>query len=69
MGGEAAIPYHIFRLLRERGIETHLVGQARNRDELSAAFDLRWALSGNALLLVVLGLFPGVLLEICSRVL
>jgi hypothetical protein len=35
----------------------------------SAATDLRWAISVNALAIVVLGLFPGVLLEVCSRVL
>jgi NADH-quinone oxidoreductase subunit N len=36
---------------------------------LSASPDLRWVISANALALVVLGIFPGVLLEVCSRVL
>jgi NADH-quinone oxidoreductase subunit N len=40
-----------------------------DRMPFSAATDLRWALSVNALVIVVLGLFPGVLLEVCSRVL
>jgi NADH-quinone oxidoreductase subunit N len=40
-----------------------------DRMPFSAATDLRWAISVNALAIVVLGLFPGVLLEVCSRVL
>jgi NADH-quinone oxidoreductase subunit N len=40
-----------------------------DRKPFSAAADLRWAISVNALAIVVLGLFPGVLLEVCSRVL
>jgi NADH-quinone oxidoreductase subunit N len=40
-----------------------------DRVPVSAATDLRWAISMNALVIVVLGLFPGVLLEVCSRVL
>src|SRR5262249_18029360 len=35
MGGEATSPYFLFKLLRERGIETWLVGHGRVRDELS----------------------------------
>jgi NADH-quinone oxidoreductase subunit N len=40
-----------------------------DRAPLAAAPDLRWVISANALALVVLGMFPGVLLEVCSRVL
>jgi NADH-quinone oxidoreductase subunit N len=36
---------------------------------LAAAAEVRWVLSANALALVVLGIFPGVLLDLCSRVL
>lgn len=36
-GGEAILPWHYFRLLRERGIEAHLVSHARTRDELIAS--------------------------------
>jgi NADH-quinone oxidoreductase subunit N len=36
---------------------------------LTAAPEMRWVLSANALALVVLGIFPGVLLDLCSRVL
>jgi glycosyltransferase involved in cell wall biosynthesis len=35
MGGEATYPYFFFKLLRERGIDTWLVGHGRVRDELS----------------------------------
>jgi glycosyltransferase involved in cell wall biosynthesis len=38
MGGEAALPYHYFRLLRARQIDVHLVGHHRNREELLQAF-------------------------------
>ena len=38
MGGEAAIPFHYFRLLRARGVDAHLVAHARNARELNAAF-------------------------------
>ncbi len=34
MGGEAAIPYHIFRILRARGVDVHLVAHDRNKAEL-----------------------------------
>jgi len=40
-----------------------------DRTPFWAAPDLRWAISVNALALVALGMFPGLLLEICSRVL
>jgi glycosyltransferase involved in cell wall biosynthesis len=38
MGGEAALAYHYFRLLRARGVDVHLVGHQRNREELEQAF-------------------------------
>lgn len=38
MGGEAAIPYHLFRLMQGRGIDTFLVTHVRNRQELELAF-------------------------------
>ncbi len=38
MGGEAALPYHFFRLLRARDVDARLVTHARNREELSAAW-------------------------------
>ena len=38
MGGEAAIPYHLFRLMRDRGIYTILITHLRNRVELELAF-------------------------------
>ena len=34
MGGQASLPFHYFRLLRERGAEVHLVAHERNRNEL-----------------------------------
>jgi glycosyltransferase involved in cell wall biosynthesis len=37
-GGEAILPYHYFRLLRERGIDVHLIVHARVRDELLTLF-------------------------------
>jgi glycosyltransferase involved in cell wall biosynthesis len=37
MGGEAAIPYHYFRLLRGRGVDAYLVAHARNRAELESS--------------------------------
>ena len=37
-GGEAILPYHYFRLLRDRGIDAHLVVHARTRDELKQHF-------------------------------
>ena len=37
-GGEAILPYHYFRLLRDRGIDAHLVVHARTRDELKMHF-------------------------------
>ncbi len=37
-GGEAAIPYHLFRLLRLRGAEVRLLTHERNREELSRLF-------------------------------
>jgi len=36
MGGEAAIPWHYFRVLRSRGADVHLVVHERVRDELDA---------------------------------
>jgi glycosyltransferase involved in cell wall biosynthesis len=38
MGGEAAIPFHYFRLLRARGISVDLITHERNREELEHAF-------------------------------
>src|SRR5215203_4964327 len=37
-GGEAALPLHYFRVLRNRGIPVWLVTHSRTRDELSALF-------------------------------
>jgi glycosyltransferase involved in cell wall biosynthesis len=37
-GGEAILPYHYFRLLRDRGVDAHLVVHARTRDELKLHF-------------------------------
>lgn len=37
-GGEAALPLHYFRVLRQRGIETWLVVHDRTRDELKSLF-------------------------------
>jgi glycosyltransferase involved in cell wall biosynthesis len=37
-GGEAALPLHYFRLLRQRGVEVWLVVHARTRAELGALF-------------------------------
>jgi glycosyltransferase involved in cell wall biosynthesis len=37
-GGEAGRPFHYFRVLRSRGVETWLVTHARCREELLAAF-------------------------------
>jgi glycosyltransferase involved in cell wall biosynthesis len=37
-GGEAALPLHYFRLLRQRGFEVHLLVHARTRAELQALF-------------------------------
>src|SRR5687767_3563421 len=36
MGGEAALPYHFFRVLRARGEDVRLITHARNREELTA---------------------------------
>ena len=38
-GGEAALPLHYFRVLRQRGIETWLVVHERTRDELKSLFE------------------------------
>ena len=38
LGGEAILPWHYFRLLRERGVDAHLIVHARMRDELLEAF-------------------------------
>jgi glycosyltransferase involved in cell wall biosynthesis len=38
MGGEAALPFHFFRVLRARGVDARLVTHARNRDELAEAW-------------------------------
>ena len=38
MGGEAALPYHYFRLLRACQVDVLLVGHQRNREELERAF-------------------------------
>lgn len=37
-GGEASLPLHYFRVLRERGVPVWLVVHARTRDELQARF-------------------------------
>jgi glycosyltransferase involved in cell wall biosynthesis len=37
-GGEAALPVHYFRILRQRGLEAWLVVHERTRDELKAIF-------------------------------
>lgn len=37
-GGEAALPIHYFRILRQRGIETWLLVHERTRDELQSLF-------------------------------
>ena len=37
-GGEAALPLHYFRVLRQRGIETWLVVHERTREELQSLF-------------------------------
>jgi len=37
-GGEAALPFHYFRILRQRGLETWLVVHERTRDELKSLF-------------------------------
>jgi glycosyltransferase involved in cell wall biosynthesis len=37
-GGEAAIPYHLFRVLRARGADVRLVTHERTRPELAAEF-------------------------------
>jgi glycosyltransferase involved in cell wall biosynthesis len=37
-GGEAILPYHYFRLLRDRGVDAHLIVHARTRDELKMHF-------------------------------
>ena len=38
MGGEAAIPFNYYRLLRAQGVDAHLLAHARNADELMRAF-------------------------------
>jgi glycosyltransferase involved in cell wall biosynthesis len=37
-GGEAILPYHYFRLLRERHIDAHLIVHERTREELQTLF-------------------------------
>ncbi|HUG23781.1 glycosyltransferase family 4 protein [Piscinibacter sp.] len=37
-GGEAALPLHYFRVLRNRGVDVWLVTHARTRDELTQAY-------------------------------
>ena len=37
-GGEAVLPLHYFRLLRDRGLKVWLVAHARTRDEISDLF-------------------------------
>jgi hypothetical protein len=37
-GGEAALPYHYFRVLRQRGIATWMIVHERTRQELEQAF-------------------------------
>ena len=43
--------------------------EAADNAPLSAAIDMRIIISANALGLLVLGLFPGGLLDLCARVL
>ncbi|MBL1173913.1 glycosyltransferase family 4 protein [Pantanalinema sp. GBBB05] len=38
LGGEASLPMHYFRILRQRGIEAWLIVHERTRDELTAYF-------------------------------
>lgn len=38
-GGEAALPLHYFRVLRQRGIETWLIVHERTREELESLFE------------------------------
>jgi glycosyltransferase involved in cell wall biosynthesis len=38
MGGEAAIPFHLFRLLQERNVAVDLVTHERNREEMERTF-------------------------------
>ena len=38
LGGEAILPHHYFRLLRQRGLDAHLIVHARTRDELLQSF-------------------------------
>jgi NADH-quinone oxidoreductase subunit N len=40
-----------------------------DRAPLAAPADLRWVISGNCVALIALGFFPGVLLDLCARVL
>ena len=37
-GGEAALPLHYFRVMRNRGIDVRLVTHARTRDELASLY-------------------------------
>ncbi|HVS78553.1 MAG TPA: hypothetical protein VHE11_16550, partial [Steroidobacteraceae bacterium] len=37
-GGEAALPLHYFRVLRDRGYDVWLITHARTRDELTGLF-------------------------------
>ncbi len=37
-GGEAILPYHYFRLLRQRQLDVHLIVHARSRPELTTLF-------------------------------
>ena len=37
-GGEAILPFHYFRMLRQRGVDAYLIVHARTRDELQMAF-------------------------------
>ena len=37
-GGEAALPFHYFRVLRARGAPVWLISHARTRDELTELF-------------------------------
>jgi glycosyltransferase involved in cell wall biosynthesis len=38
LGGEAILPFHYFRLLRQRSVDAHLIVHERVRPELEAAF-------------------------------
>jgi NADH-quinone oxidoreductase subunit N len=56
--------YYYLRVIRKMFFE-----EAAESAPLEAPVDLKVAISANALVLVVLGIFPGQLLDLCARVL